>query len=143
MKIRKAKKFELREVAKIYLEGFSEPPFNEKWTLQEGIKKIKVFDKYCDIWVAIIDKQIVGFLIINPNHWKIGEIAFGEDIGVKKEFRKKGIATKLMKFAFKYYKENDFKEFMGIINKGAKSYGLIKKLNLKIEKQDILIKKKL
>ena len=143
MKIRKATRNDFKDVAKIYREAFSEPPFNENWTLGEASKKIKVFSRYCDIWVPVIDREIAGFFIVNPNHWKIGEVAFGEDLVIKKKFRENEIGTKLFKFVFKYYKDKGYKKFMGIINKKAKSFGFIKKLNLEIEKRDVLIEKRL
>jgi aminoglycoside 6'-N-acetyltransferase I len=142
MKIRKATKKDIKEIAKIYREGFIEEPFNEKWTLKEAINKINIFSRYCDIWI-LIEKKIIGFIIINPNFWKIGELIFGEDLVIKKEYQHKGYGTKLFEYVFDYYKKRGYKKFMGIINKDAKSFGFIKKLNLEIQKQDILIEKEL
>lgn len=143
LRIRKAKQREFKEIAKIYKNGFNEKPFNENWSFNESFRKIKVFSKYCDIWIAVLDKKIVGFLIINPYQWKIGEIAFGEEMVVKKEFRRKDIGTMLFRFIFDYYSRRGYKKFMGIINKDANSFGFIKKLNLNVNKNDLLIEKKL
>jgi len=143
MKIRKATKKDFREIARIYQSGFNEKPFNENWNFDESIKKIKIFSRYCDIWVAIIHKEITGFLIINPYQWKIGEIIFGEEMVVKKEFRRKNIGTNLFNFVFNYYQKKGYKKFMGIINKDANSFGFINKLKLKINKDDLLVEKKL
>lgn len=143
MKILKAKVKDFKEIAKIYKDGFNEEPYNEGWTLTEALKKIKIFKKYCDIWVSKEDKEVVGFLIINPSHWRIGEIAFGEEIGVKKEFRKNNVATLMLEYIFNHYKKKGYKKFMGVIDKDAKSFGLIKKLNLKIVKNNLLIEKEI
>ncbi len=143
MKIRKAKRKDFKKIAEIYQEGFSEKPYNEMWTLKESINKIKIFYKYCDIWISTENKNITGFLIINSNQWKPGEIIFGEDIGIDKKYRKKEIATKLLEFSFAHYKKKGYKKFMGIINKDAKSFGFIKKLKLKLSKQDLLVEKEL
>lgn len=143
MNILKAKIKDFKEISKIYKNGFNEEPYNEEWTLSEALKKIKIFSKYCDIWISKEGKEVIGFLIINPNHWRIKEIAFGEEIGVKKEFRKNNIATLMLEYIFNYYKKKGYKKFMGVIDKNAKSFGLIKKLNLKIVKNNLLIEKKI
>ena len=141
MKIRKAKKEDISEIAKIYAEGFSEPPFNETWPLNKSLKKIKIYSKYCDIWSIIKDGILIGYIIINPTLWDMKHFIFAEDMGIKKELRRKGLATKALKEIFKVYKKKGYTKCLAIINKGAKSYGLIKKLNLKISKEDLLLEK--
>ena len=142
--IKKTKnKSDLKQIAKIYQESFSESPFNENWTLKESVEKIKIFLRYCDIWVYKIEKEVIGFMIVNPHQWRIGEVIFREEIAVKKDFRRKGIATKLMKNVLNYYKEKGYKLSIGIINKDAKSFGFIKKFNMKIDKNDLLVIKEL
>ncbi len=143
MKIRKAARKDFEDVAKIYKEGFSEPPYNEGWTSKEARKKIEVFSRYCDIWVCDIDGEIAGFMIVNPHQWKDGETIFREETGVKKEFRRKGIAAEMMKKVFDFYKKRGYKTSVGIINKKAKSFGFIKKFGMKVDKNNLLAIKEL
>jgi L-amino acid N-acyltransferase YncA len=143
MKTRKATKNDMEEVAKIYKDSFSEPPYNEGWTLGEARKKMRVFSKYCDIWVYESDGEIAGLSVINPHQWKEGEVIFREETGVKKRFRGKGVATIMMTEVFDFYRKKGYKTSIGIINRKAKSFGFIKKFGMKIEEDNLLAVKEL
>jgi predicted acetyltransferase len=96
-KLKKAKFWDYREIARIYGDGFSEPPYNEPWTFDVALKKIKIFSKYCDIWKIVYGTEIIGFVIVNPHHWYPGRTCFGEDISIKKEYRGEGIGKEVLK----------------------------------------------
>jgi L-amino acid N-acyltransferase YncA len=142
MKIRKARKNEFKKIAELYKEGFSEKPFNEKWALKEAIEKIKIFSKYCDVWI-LIEKQIIGFIIINPNFWKMGELIFGEEAVIKKEYQHKGYGTKLFEHIFRHYKNKGYKKYHGIVHKKSNSWKFHKKLGCKKNNYDFLMEKNL
>lgn len=143
IKIKKAIKKDFKEISKTYMEGFSEPPYKEKWTLKKAIKKINIFSQYCDIWKIEFKKEIIGFVIINSNQWLPGKIAFIEDIAIKKEFRKKGIASKTMNKIMKIYKDRGFEYSMAIVNKKSPAYYMWSKIGMKENKINVLINKKL
>lgn len=141
--IRKARRKNFRKIAQIYADGFSEPPYNEPWTLKDALKKIKIYSKYCNIWEIHYKNNLVGFVIVNPNHWFPGKFAFGEDISIKKEYRKKGIATRVLKKIMEIYQRKGFEYFVGISNKESKAFKLWNKLGIKENKYDKLISRKL
>ncbi len=143
MKIRKARKRDFKEMAKIYVEGFSEPPYSEGWTISKAIKKLKIFSKYCDIWVSVIDKEIVGLFVVNPSHWLIGESVFGEEMAIKKEFRGKGVATKLLKFVFEYYRGKGYKDYFAVVLEGSTSKEMHKSLGFEKCKKEFMWEKEL
>lgn len=143
MELRKATSKDFNEIVKIYIEEFSKPPYNEPWTISKVVDKLKIFEKYADIYVALIDSQIVGFVVINPNQWCPGEIAFGEEFGVKSEYQRKGIGTFISNEILSIYRKKGYKKFMNITNKRAKSLGLFKKLGFSESKTEILMEKKL
>ena len=72
-----------------------------------------------------------------------GEVAFGEEFVIKKDFQNKGIGTQVQKEIFKIYKEMGFKRFIAIANKNSKAIELYKKLEILPSKEDILIERKL
>ena len=141
--LKKARKEDYQEIAEIYMEEFSKPPYNEPWTKKKAIKKINVFSKYCDVWKIIYDKKIVGFFAINPYWFCPGKYAFGEDIVIKKEFQNKGIGTFVFNKIFKIYKQKGFEYFMGIANTKSKAIKLYKKLKILPSKDNLFIERKL
>ena len=138
-----ATKKDFNELAKIYSEEFSKTPYNEPWTLEKALKKLEIFSKYCDIWNILYENKSVGFIIINPNQWCPGEIAFGEEIAIKSEFQNKGIGTKTFEMIFEKYKKRGFKRFMGMENKSSKAKSLYNKIGVKESETYVIIEKEL
>jgi len=138
-----ATKKDFNELAKIYSEEFSKTPYNEPWTLEKALKKLDIFSKYCDIWNILYENKSVGFIIINPNQWCPGEIAFGEEIAIKSEFQNKGIGTKTFEMIFEKYKKRGFKRFMGMENKSSKAKSLYNKIGVKESETYVIIEKEL
>ena len=60
MKIRKARKEDLKDMAKIFVEEYRKKPYNEKWTRKVALRKIKeYYKKNSRIWVVELDKFVV------------------------------------------------------------------------------------
>ena len=64
MKIRKAKKGDLKTGAEIFRKESAKGPYNQKYTSQTVMKRVKDMFVYGAIYIAIIDNQIVGFISI-------------------------------------------------------------------------------
>lgn len=141
IKLKPAKNKDFKEIARIYAEEFSKPPYNENLTFAESLKKIKLFSKNCDIWKINYKKNLVGFIIVNPYRWK--GFCFGEKIAIRKESQGRGIGKFVFKEIFKVYKNKGFKNFVGIINKKSNISNLYKKIGFKINKENIFVEKKL
>lgn len=141
--IKEATKKDLHILAQIYAEEFSKAPYNEPWTNEKAIMKLRVFSKYCNIWKILSEKEIVGIIVINPNQWCPGEVIFGEEIAIKKEFQNKGIGKKAIELIFDNYKKKGFKKFMGIENQNSQAKNLYNKLGLIPSKENIIIEKEL
>ena len=104
----KTKRFELKTISQIYLEEMSKPPYNEKWTLRKAKEKMKFFLKFYDLYTIQVEKEIIGFIVINPKFMCPGEVAFGEELVIKESFQKKGIGKEIMEKIIKIYKEKKF-----------------------------------
>jgi aminoglycoside 6'-N-acetyltransferase I len=124
VQIKKTASENLGNLAKIYSEEFSKSPYNEPWTKEKAMQKLKIFSNYCDIWSIFYEQQLVGFIVINPSQWFPGEIAFGEEIAIKADMQNKGIGKQVFEQIFEIYKKRGFKTFMGIVNKKAKAKNL-------------------
>ena len=143
IELRVAKRKNFKTLAKFYLEGYTEKPFNEPWTIFKVIRKLKLFSKYSDIWEIYFNNLLIGFIIINPNQWCPGEVIFGEEMAIKREFRRKGIATEVFNKIFDIYKQRGYKRYMGIVNKKSKSWGLHQKIGVKETKENKLLEREL
>jgi predicted acetyltransferase len=143
VELRVAKKDNFEKLASIYLEEFSKPPYNEDWTLDKAVAKLELFSKYCDIWEIDFDGEVIGMVVINPNHWSSGKIAFCEEVAIKNEYQRKGFGVEVFEKIFEIYKERGFEEYMGIVNKKSKSFGFHKKIGASVLESDVLMSRKL
>jgi len=143
VELKKAEREDLKEIAKIYMEEFSKPPYREPWTLKKAEKKMNVFSKYCDIWKIIYEEKIAGFIVINPSQWCPGEFIFGEEMAIKPELQGKGIGTEVWKQIFRMYKERGFKTFIGIQNKNSKVKNLYNRLGIRESKENVILERRL
>ena len=140
-KITKTKKRELPAISKIYKAEFSKPPYNEKWTPGKIKSKMKFFYKFYEMYTIKYDKEIIGFVVINPNFMCPGDVAFGEEIAIKSDYQNKGIGTKVIKTMFEIYRKRGFKKFIGIAASNSKPLKLYKKIGLIPSKSDVLVEK--
>jgi len=141
--LNKPKNNELKVIAKIYIEEFSKPPYNENWTQEKSLEKIHFFFKFYDTYSVKVRDEIIGFVVINPNFMCPGEVAFMEEFAIKENFQGKGIGSSVLKEIMIIYKKKGFKRLMGISNTKTKAFQLYTKLKIKPSKEDILIEMKL
>mgnify|MGYP001619701790 CR=1 FL=1 len=143
MKIRKAKKGDFNKIVEIYVESFSGQPYNEIWTKEKALNKIKILSKYCDFFVLEINNKVGGFMILNPFKWYSGKTVEGEEFAIKKEFRGKGLGKTFLEEIEKIYKKRGFKSFIFISHKNPGPAKYYKKLGYKETKLNSLFEKKL
>jgi ribosomal protein S18 acetylase RimI-like enzyme len=131
MKIRKATNKDWGEYLKIIIDKFSDE--NTKIPSKESIKKEfgRIMSSRDDILIiAEEDKKIIGYIHgkIKRNYWSSGGNI--EYLFVSKDFRKKGIATKLIKEFISFLKKNKkfVKVTLNVNLKNINSIELYKKL---------------
>ena len=139
IEIKKAQKKDFGEITEIYTEEFSKHPYNEPWTREKAIEKMKIFSKYCEIWKIISENKIAGFLVINPYQWCPGECIFGEVMAVKSELQNKGIGEKTWELIFEEYQKRGFKTFIGIQNRNSKVKNIYKRIGMKESQENFVI----
>jgi N-acetylglutamate synthase-like GNAT family acetyltransferase len=106
MKIRKAKKEDLKEIARIFKTESNKKPYVQGWTDKSALKKIQNTFKDAEILLYIHDGKIAGFVSIirekEKSEYYIDEMWFdkkyqGKDFGtelidfIEQMCRKKGL----------------------------------------------------
>lgn len=89
-------------------------------------------------YVAFYDDNLIAYtnFIINKTIWS--KTIFIEDLFVKKDFRRNGIATKLIKEVINFSKKNKInKIFLSVIIKNVHAVELYKKLGFKVNRYDM------
>lgn len=88
----------LNECASILCQEYNNNMLNEGWAKEDALKYCKFYFKLQpDIFfVAKNDSEVVGFTFAYIKPWAKGNILMLEELCVKKEFRRKGIAKRLL-----------------------------------------------
>ncbi|MFH1521674.1 MAG: GNAT family N-acetyltransferase [archaeon] len=126
MKIRKAKKEDLKEIAKIFREESAKKPYNTKYSSASAFKDVSEYFKD-DLYVAIDENEIIGFIashIISSDKKK----AYTDEIWIKYNWQGKGAGKMLVKFIEDMYKKKGLSGMRLTTRKKAKAYGFYKKL---------------
>ena len=131
------------EIAKLMLEEFSKPPFNEKTTIKSVIKSLNFYFKIGKIFVAIEDKKIVGIVVFKLEQWWEGSVILIEDLAVKEDFKKQEIGKKLTDDVENYGKKMRVKSVSFATNKKSSAVKFYTKQGYKIEKNRIFMRKNL
>lgn len=142
MKIRKATKKDLGEIAKLFKIESSKKPYNQAWMEKTAIQKVKEIFNTQEIYVALIKKEIVGFVSIMSKLGSRGNERDIDELWLKSDFQGKGIGTKIIKFIEDKYKKNSFSLCL-VSDTKSKALQFYKKLGFKPAKGCVLMDKKL
>lgn len=142
VKIRKAEKKDLKEVAEILRIESSKKPYNDKWTQKTALKEVTEFFKKKEMYVVIINKKIGGFIVssICSNEKKK---AYLDELWLKKEYQGKGIGKSLVKIIENKYKNKGVKILRLVSSKKSRAFGFYKKVRFKELKHLVFLEKKL
>jgi ribosomal protein S18 acetylase RimI-like enzyme len=134
MKIRKATGKDKEIIKKIFSEGYSVSPYNEKWPPEMLEKRISDYLKYYDnMFVLEVDKKIVGFIIFCFYAWHAGLRGYINEVVVAPEFQGKGYGRALMDFAESYMKKKGAKEVCLLTSPESGAFKMYQKRNYKDE----------
>jgi ribosomal protein S18 acetylase RimI-like enzyme len=141
MKIRKARKEDFKEIAKIMLIEASKKPYNEKSTIKEDLKAVNKLAKN-ELYVAINEKGIIGFIasnIISKNKDK----AYIEELWLRSIYQNKGTGKALVKFIEEKYKKKGVKIIRLVTKRNAGAFNFYKKIKYSEHKELVFMQKKL
>jgi len=143
MKIRKARKEDLKKIDEIFREEYSKFPYNEKWTKEKSLTKLKEYLKYNLIFVIENSKGILGFLIGHIDIWDKGNEGFIDEVVVSRKFQGKGYGKLLMNFIIKYFDRKNCKNLRLMSNPKSIAFKIYKKMGFNKSKNLIYMTKKL
>lgn len=141
MKIRRAKKKDLKEIARIYREEYSKKPYSEKWTEKVAVNHIKYLSKHFTIIVAEENNRIIGAIAFFIFPWATELNGYIEDFVVDSRIQNKGIGSKLLNRAEKEIKKKGGKNVWMEVNHKSKAFQFYKKRGYKKEDFVSMIKK--
>jgi GNAT superfamily N-acetyltransferase len=141
MKIRRATKKDLKELAPLFRKETYQKPYNEKWTVQGSLKKVAIYLKENIVFVAEQDSRMVGFAVGHTYLFHDGMNGFIDEFFVAKDYRGKGIESALLKSIEKYFKKKGVVAISLGTFKKARACKFYKKLGYKPENYEILWKK--
>ncbi len=100
MEIRRADKRDVKEIAKLLQEGLGRDYKPFRFTA--GLLREKIAEKENRFFLALDGKEVTGVVRISREDLDLAEIRW---LAVKKEFRKRGVARQLAKFALGQLRE--------------------------------------
>ena len=126
--VRFAKQIEIDAIAKILKDEFNKKPYEEGWTLKTADLKIKYYFQKATIKVALIDNEIVGFLVYTLEPTSNGAWARIKELAVNSEFQDKGVGSRLISDFEREAKVQKINRIVLETYKIAPAYGFYKKL---------------
>ncbi len=141
MKIRKAKKEDLKKIEEIFRIETFKKPYSQRWTKQTALKKIEDSFKKHDIYFCEVDREIVGFVICEIN--KTHKTVYVKEIWFTQKYQGKGFGTQIMKEIERIYQKRNFKSISLVSDKRTNAYNFYKKLGYKSHSINVFMEKKL
>jgi aminoglycoside 6'-N-acetyltransferase I len=133
MKIRQVKKSELKNLVSIFIAAYSIKPYYEKWNPKDVLKKLKHYFQSGQIFIASIDSEIVGSIIISEVIWDKGINYQIEEFFVNPNKQKQGIGTELFNFIENKAKKKGIRAISFLANDKSKAYKFYTKKGYKKE----------
>lgn len=119
---------------------YTKYPYNENFVPGNSLKYLKnKFNIGKDhSFVFLLDKKVMGFIIVSLSYWADGPQAIIEEIVFDKKIRGKGYAKKLMKYIETYLKERGVVSGMLWVKRDSAAYKFHLKNNYQ-EAKDLVV----
>jgi ribosomal protein S18 acetylase RimI-like enzyme len=140
MKIKKAKKDDLKVIAKLFLEESGKKPYVQGYTLRTANLRVKDMFNFGSIYVASVDLKIAGFLSIAGEG---KEDIYVDEFWIKKEFQRKGMGKGLLDFVTKKYLKRGAKTISVMTSRKAGALKFYEKFGFKENGEEVILKKNL
>jgi len=131
MIIRKANSKDLKQIAEIYKEVYSEAPYHEKWNKKMALERVRDELEDGKIYIAEVEKKVAGFIAFSTYEWFDGKWGYIDDFAMLKEYRGMGIGKMLMKKAEDDLRKAKARVIDLRVHKKAKAFNMYKKLKYK------------
>ena len=143
MIIRRAKLKDAKSIAEIFRIESAKPPYNKKRTLKKVLHIIKEDFRGNDMHVAIINKKIIGFVMVSIDSGIKNKLWINE-LWILKEYQGQGLGKKIIGEIEKIYKKKGIKifELVADTEKGG-ALGFYDKIGYKIDKSLVYMQKRI
>ena len=143
MRIRDSTKNDIKRIAKLVLDEFKKPPFNERVNIKAVLKSLNFYFNIGKIYVVIDKREIIGILVFKIEQYWEGPVIIIEDLAVKEEFKKQGIEKMLMEKIESYARKNELKRILFKTHKKSPAVKFYQKIGYKPRKDIIGFEKKI
>ncbi|MBR9683838.1 GNAT family N-acetyltransferase [Candidatus Woesearchaeota archaeon] len=143
MKIRKAKKTDLKKVSETFLDEFGKKPYSEKWTRKSALGRIKQYFQNSLILILEEQGEIIGFLIGSTYLGWNGWMGFINEFVVSERHQGKGHGKKLMSYFQKTLKKKKITQISLTSHIDSQAFKMYQKWGFKIDKESVSMHKKL
>ena len=143
MRIRKTTKEDIRKIARLLMDEFSKPPFNEETTISSVIKSLNFYFKIGKSFVAVEDKEIAGVVIFKIEQWWEAPVIIIEDLAVKEEFKKQKVGKNLINEVEEYATIIKAKAVCFTTHRKSSSLRFYTKQGYKVEKNKLFMRKEI
>ncbi len=141
--IRKATKKDINQIARLMLEEFKRPPFNERASINAVLKSLNFYFRIGKAFVAVDNKKVVGVLVFKVEQYWEGPVMIIEDLAVKEEFKKLGIGKELMAKVESYAKKNEIRKIHFSTHKKSPAVRFYKKQGYSISRNVVSMGKRI
>jgi len=142
MIIKKATSKDIGKIAKLMLEEFRKPPYNERASLKSVLKSLNFYFKLGKVYFATTEDEIMGVVVFKIEQYWEGPVIIIEDLAVKKQFKTKGVGKALLNEVENYAKKNQLRKILFKTNKKSSAVKFYQKYGYKPLKNVINFEKK-
>lgn len=143
MEIRKAKKGDLKKIAEIFKKEYAKQPYNEKWSDDTSFNSVKQYYEDSEIFVAEVNKTIIGFIIFSEFTWDEGKMGSLSEVVVNSEEQGKGVGKALINFMEEWFKKRGIKKIRLMAVAKSKALKIYEKIDYERIKKYIIMEKNL
>ena len=143
MKIRKVKTKDLKRISELLRVEYKKPPYNEKWTNLNALRKVKIHSEDNIIFVLEIQNKIEGLIIGKIYLTDKSKNGYCNEMIVSTKFQGKGYGKMLLNKFIMYLRKNNVKNLELMSNTKSKAFKVYNKLGFKQSKDFVYMEKKL
>lgn len=136
---------DIDDLAKMYVETFNSPPWNDNWTLETSAKRLKQFINCEDSYgiTAYQEDKLCGMILGSQEQFYDGIMFNIKEFCVKNDIRNNGIGTLILKEFEKLLKIKGVKEIVLFTSREDGTEGFYSKRGLKSYNSMVMMGKEL
>lgn len=124
MEIRKISKSDLEELAKLMVDVYNAPPWNDKWTVEtalESLNDISDFPKFFGN-VIVDGNKIIGGIIGHIRRYASESTFYIDEFFISEKYRGTGLAKELYQTSIKQLQQRDIRGAFFTTLKNSRAY---------------------